>query len=94
MLNSRMIRVYLLSLVVLVFVAAAHLGLSWWIAARSVELAREALEVPGVLEQIADAAGTAAAVGGAVATITTALIARYGAREATRNLSSGGSGGE
>lgn len=86
MLESRMIRVYLLSLIALVFVAVVNAGLAWWITRQAIGLAQDELEVPRVLETVASTASGAAAVGGAIATITTALIARYGAREATRNL--------
>lgn len=91
LMESRLIRVYLLALISLALIAAINAGLAWWIVAKSVELAREERQVPGVLDTVAQAATAAAGVGGAIATITTALIARYGAREATRNL--GASGG-
>lgn len=81
-----MIRVYLLALVALVVIAAVNASLAWWITRQAIGLAREEVEIPRVLDTVASTASGAAAVGGAIATITTALIARYGAREATRNL--------
>lgn len=84
--ESRMIRIYLLALLALGIVAVINAGVAWWIAREAVRLADSDKAIPEVLESVASAAISGAAVGGGIATITTALIARYGAREATRNL--------
>nr|BDD43797.1 hypothetical protein 16 [Spirochaetaceae bacterium] len=92
--ESRMIRVYLLAVSALLAVAAVNAGLAWWITRQAIGLAQSDIEVPRVLDTVASTAAGAAAVGTAIATITTALIARYGAREATRNLGRGTEGGK
>ena len=84
--ESRLIRIYLLALLALGLVSILNAGVAWWVTREAVRLARTDKTVPSVLEAVASAAITGAAVGGGIATITTALIARYGAREATRNL--------
>lgn len=92
--ESRLIRVYLWALGALGAIAALNAGVAWWVAKEAVLLADQDKAVPDVLEAVASAAITGSAVGGAVATITTALIARYGAREATRNLTATGGADE
>jgi predicted ABC-type sugar transport system permease subunit len=84
--ESRMIRIYLMALAALGIVAILNAGVAWWITREAVRLADSDKVVPEVLDSVASAAIAGAAVGGGIATITTALIARYGAREATRNL--------
>lgn len=84
--ESRLIRVYLSALMALAVIAVLNAGIAWWVTREAVRLAEAEKAVPAVLDSVASAAIAGAAVGGAIATITTALIARYGAREATRNI--------
>lgn len=84
--GSRLLRVWLIALAALAVVSGANWWLSFWISKQAMELAREGVAVPDVMNTVASTAAGAAAVGGAIATITTAIIARYGAREATANL--------
>ena len=86
--ESRLIRVYLLALGALGAIAAGNGALAWWVTREAVRLSESDASVPAVLDTVASSAIAAAGVGGAIATITTALIARYGAREATRNIGS------
>ena len=89
--ESRMIRIYLMALASLGVIAILNAGLAWWVTREAVRLASADKTVPDALDSVASAAIAGAAVGGGIATITTALIARYGAREATRNLGSNSS---
>lgn len=84
--ESRLIRIYLVALMALGIIAILNAGVAWWVTREAVRLANTDKAVPDVLDSVASAAIAGAAVGGGIATITTALIARYGAREATKNL--------
>lgn len=84
--ESRLIRIYLVALMALGIIAILNAGVAWWVTREAVRLANTDKAVPDVLDSVASAAIAGAAVGGGIATITTALIARYGARETTRNL--------
>ncbi len=88
LLESRVIRVYLIAVAAILAASFLSHGVAIWITQRAVELARSDIEVPEVLNTLAAGIGVGAAAGVSLATITTALIARYGAREAMRNLGS------
>ena len=94
LLESRLIRVFLIAVVAIVVTSFSSQAVAIWITQRAVELARADKAVPEVLNTLAGAIAAGAAVGGSLATVTTALIARYGLRETTRNLNVGGSDGE
>lgn len=85
--DSRIIRVVFIGLAVMtVITASAHI-LIWWLSAQAVALARENITPPDLLTQVATSLASSVGIA-AFATVLTALIARYGLREATRNLSS------
>ena len=87
--ESRLIRFSLITMGAIALVQAAALALTWWISWQAVVLAASDKAVPNMLQAVAEA--LAGVVGGAgFATVATALIARYGAREATRNLGHNG----
>lgn len=96
--DSRMIRVAMIAIVLLLVIAILDRALAFYAAREAAELSREALrslesdhvrdfDPPAALESLAIPASDA--IGGAIATIVAALIARYGAREATANLRRG-----
>lgn len=86
--DSRMIKVALIGVATLMLVQAAAYGFALWVTRQIVLMAPEATVKITALQRIAELLLGVSAIG-AIGTIITAVIARYGAREATRNIGEG-----
>ena len=81
--ESRLIKLALIGVSILVGIRVASYGIAIWIV-REITVC-EGVDKIEALERVAELILNVGVVG-AIATIITAIIARYGAREATRNL--------
>jgi len=83
--ESRMIKFALIGIAVLLVVQIIAYGFSWWVAQQIIEAEPEKV---AALQRIAEIL-LGIPGGGGIATIITAVVARYGLREATGNLGEG-----
>ena len=85
---SRIIKFAVLAILILVLIQAAALAGAWWVIREIVQLPTGQPEKVDALQRIAELLLGFSAIG-AIATIVTAVIARYGFREATQNIGQG-----
>jgi hypothetical protein len=86
--NSRIIKIAIIGVSVLLLIRGLSYILAMWVVRQIVMIDQTAVEKIIALQRIAELL-LGVSVVGAIGTIITAVIARYGAREATRNIGEG-----